>query len=462
MKKFIAILIILILVVAGSAWWFIKGRNKTERVFITDKITRGNISNSISSSGSLAALNTVEIGSQVSGQITKIYVDFNDEVKAGQLIAELDPASFEAQVLQATANLENSRASLHGVEASLKNLNASMLSTMADIKSSEANIKKAEITLKDAERNYNRIKELFERKLISASDLDNAETALETQKANLEMVVANAEASKARRQSILAQMESNEADKKGAQARVRQNEAQLKLSQIDLERTKIYSPIDGVVINRKVDEGQTVAASLQAPVLFAIAKDLREMQINTAVDETDIGVVKEGQKVSFTVDAYKNMSFSGIVHQVRLSPDETSSVVTYSVMVNVDNPELLLKPGMTANAEILVGEKKNVLRLPAKAMYFKVPDDLKKAANGKGKGQDQARPAKVATDSLPIWVYDSHKKPVMKTIKMGYSNMNYIELPQEELTEGEEVITGIRGETNQSTGGMRRGAGIRL
>ena len=456
MKKFIAILIILILTTVGGAWWYLKGKNKTERVFITDKITKGTISNSISSSGSLAALNTVEVGSQVSGQIIKIYVDFNDEVKADQLIAELDPASFEAQVLQATANLENSRASLHGVEASSKNLNASMLSTLADIRSSEANINKAEISLKDAKRNYNRTKELFERKLISESELDNAETALETQKANLEMAKASAEASKARKQSILAQMESNEADKKGAQARVRQNEAQLKLAQIDLERTKIYSPIDGVVINRKVDEGQTVAASLQAPELFTIAKDLREMQINTAVDETDIGVVKEGQKVTFTVDAYRNMSFDGVVHQVRLSPDETSSVVTYSVMVNVNNPDLLLKPGMTANAEILVGEKKNVLRLPARAMYFKVPDDLKKIADA------QSKKGRMATDSLPIWLLDNKKNPTVKVVKIGYSNMSYIELPQEEIKEGTEVITGIRGASNQPAGGMRRGAGIRL
>jgi HlyD family secretion protein len=180
MKKFIVLIVILVLAAVGAGWWFMSGKANGKRVFVTDKITRGTISNTISSSGSLAALNTVEIGSQVSGQITKLYVDFNDEVQAGQLIAELDPASFEAQVLQAQANLESSRASLHGVEAQIKNLQASMLTTMADIKASEANVRKSEVALKDAERNYNRIKELHNRKLISASDLDNAETNLES------------------------------------------------------------------------------------------------------------------------------------------------------------------------------------------------------------------------------------------------------------------------------------------
>ena len=457
MKKFIVLIVILVLAAVGAGWWFMSGKANGKRVFVTDKITRGTISNTISSSGSLAALNTVEIGSQVSGQITKLYVDFNDEVQAGQLIAELDPASFEAQVLQAQANLESSRASLHGVEAQIKNLQASMLTTMADIKASEANVRKSEIALKDAERNYNRIKELHNRKLISASDLDNAETNLESQKASLDIVKANSESSKARRQSILAQMDASEADRKGAEARVRQNEAQLKLAQINLDRTKIYSPIEGVVINRKVDEGQTVAASLQAPELFTIAKDLREMQIDTAVDETDIGVVKEGQKVTFTVDAYKNRNFTGVVHQVRLSPNESSSVVTYSVMVNVDNPDLSLKPGMTANAEILVGEKRDVLRLPIKAMYFKVPDDLREIQNKAMAGKN----GKNATDTLPVWL-ENGKTPGVKVVKMGYSNQSYIELPEGDLKEGDLIITGIRGETNSANGGGMRPGGARI
>lgn len=446
MKKFIAIFIILIIVAGATGWYFMKGGKKKDRQFTTDTVTKGNITNTISASGSLAALNTVEVGSQVSGQVLKIYADYNDTVKAGQLIAELDPASFKAQVLQHTANLESARASLYGVEAQIRNLNVSVISQKADIKSSKANVTKAAAVLKEAEKTYNRNKELFQRKLISASDLDSAETAYNSQKASYEMAVASSEVSEARLQSIYAQLDSAESDKKGAQARVAQNEAQLELAKIDLDRTKIYSPIDGVVIDRAVDEGQTVQASFSAPKLFVIAQDLRKMQIDTAVDETDIGVVKEGQSVTFTVDAYKTQTFKGTVHQVRLSPNESSSVVTYSVMVNVDNPDLLLKPGMTANSEILVGEKKDVLRLPIKAMYFKVPDDMK------GMQKKLMENVTNATDTLPVWVKNGNEKPTVKTVKMGYSNQDYIEIPNGELKEGDVVITGISGQVSNSSG----------
>ena len=446
MKKFIAIVVILIIVAGAAGWYFMGGGKKKARQFTTEKVTRGNITNTISASGSLAALNTVEVGSQVSGQILKIYADYNDEVKAGQLIAELDPASFKTQVLQSTANLESARSNLYGVEAQIKNLNVSVISQKADIKSSQANVKKALAVLKEAEKNYNRKKELYERKLISASDLDSAESSYDSQKASYEMALASAESSQARLQSIYAQLESAEADKKGAQARVAQNEAQLELAKIDLDRTKIYSPIDGVVIDRAVDEGQTVQASFSAPKLFVIAQDLRKMQIDTAVDETDIGVVKEGQTVTFTVDAYKTQTFKGKVHQVRLSPNESSSVVTYSVMVNVDNPDLLLKPGMTANAEILVGEKTDVLRLPIKAMYFKVPDDMK------GMQKKLTENKTNATDTLPVWVKNGNEKPDVKLVKMGYSNQNYIEMPNGELKEGDAVITGISGQISNASG----------
>lgn len=446
MKKFIAIFIILIIVAGATGWYFMKGGKKKDRQFTTDTVTKGNITNTISASGSLAALNTVEVGSQVSGQVLKIYADYNDTVKAGQLIAELDPASFKAQVLQHTANLESARASLYGVEAQIRNLNVSVISQKADIKSSKANVTKAAAVLKEAEKTYNRNKELFQRKLISASDLDSAETAYNSQKASYEMAVASSEVSEARLQSIYAQLDSAESDKKGAQARVAQNEAQLELAKIDLDRTKIYSPIDGVIIDRAVDEGQTVQASFSAPKLFVIAQDLRKMQIDTAVDETDIGVVKEGQSVTFTVDAYKTQTFKGTVHQVRLSPNESSSVVTYSVMVNVDNPDLLLKPGMTANSEILVGEKKDVLRLPIKAMYFKVPDDMK------GMQKKLMENVTNATDTLPVWVKNGNEKPTVKTVKMGYSNQDYIEIPNGELKEGDVVITGISGQVSNSSG----------
>ena len=446
MKKFFAILIILALLISGGVWWHLKSSTKKETSYTTAKITKGDIVNSISSSGSLAALNTVEVGSQVSGKIVKIYVDFNDEVKENQLLAELDDSSFRAQVLQAKANLESARAGQLGNLAQLKNLQASMITAKADIAASEANVKKAEINVKDAERNYKRIKELYDKKLVAKSELDNAETSRDTAKANLDVSKANLQSSKARIDAINAQIEGQNADLESQKARIAQTEAQLSLAQIDLDRTKIYSPINGVVISRDVDEGQTVAASFQAPKLFTIAQDLKQMQIDTAVDETDIGVVKEGQKVTFTVDAHKNKTFEGVVHQVRLSPNESSSVVTYSVMVNVNNDELLLKPGMTANAEILVSEKKNVLRMPQKAMFVKTSEAMKAEIR-------EVQKTITATDTVPIWVKVPHSpKPVIKLVKMGFSNQDYTEVANDALKEGDDVVIGVSGIQGSGSG----------
>ncbi len=464
MKKLIIAAILLIVLTAGIGGWFYWGKSAMPRSYATEEISRGNIRNTISSSGSLAAMTTVEVGSQVSGNILKLYADFNDTVKAGQLIAELESSAFEAQLQQAKANLESAIASELGIQAQMKNLEASRLTARADYQSAMANIRKAEVAVGEAERNSRRIAELFERKLVSASERDTAQASLDSQKASLDMTRAQGEASRVREKAVDAQFEALAADRKGAQARIRQMEAQLSVSQINLDRTKIFSPIDGVVISRDVDEGQTVAASLQAPKLFVIAQDLKKMQIDTAVDETDIGVVAPGQPVTFTVDAYKDRTFNGLVHQVRLSPTETSNVITYSVMVTVENDDLQLKPGMTANAEILVGERQNVLRLPVKALYFKAPEDLLKMSrnanmngNGNGKGSN-------ATDTIPIWVMPSDGRPAMKTVKIGFSNQEFYELPNGELKEGDRVITGIRGETvnGSSSGNSQRGSGVRV
>ena len=440
MKKFVAILIAIFVVVGLIVWAVVAKSGKKPIMFTTASITKGDIVNSISSSGSLAALNTVEVGTEVSGKITKIYVDFNDEVKENQLIAEIDDSTVKTQVLQAKANLESAKASQLGIYASLKNLQASMITAKSDIISSEANLKKAEISLTDAERNYKRIKELYDRKLIAKSELDSAETSRDTARASLESSKASLQSSNAKIQSINAQIEGQNADLESQNARIAMNEAQLAQAEIDLARTKIYSPISGVVITRDVDVGQTVQASYQAPKLFTIAQDLRLMQIDTAVDETDIGVVQKGQKVTFTVDAYKNKTFEGVVHQVRLSPNESSSVVTYSVMVNVNNPELLLKPGMTANAEILISEKKDVLRMPAKAMYVKTSEEMKAEMKA-------AQKKLTATGSVLVWVKpDDAAKPSLKSVAMGFQNSDFVEvLDSSEIKEGDKVVIGVTG-----------------
>jgi HlyD family secretion protein len=263
----------------------------------------------------------------------------------------------------------------------------------------------------------------------------------------LEASKAQYESAKARVMAVKAQMEGEKAQRDGTEARIRQMEAQLNIARINLERTKIYSPIDGVVISREVDEGQTVAASLQAPRLFIIAQDLREMQIDTAIDEADIGQVLEGQRVSFTVDAYRNKTFTGIVEQVRLSPIEASNVITYSVMVNVKNDALLLKPGMTANVDIIAADKKDVLRIPTQALYFKPTGRL---------ARQLAQIAdNLATDTLPIWV-DS-EKPELRKLKIGVSNNDFIEVLDGNLKDGEAVIIGGAGNNG---GKNRQGTGL--
>jgi HlyD family secretion protein len=447
MKKIILIIVI-ILLLTGSllGWYFSAGKNDATG-YITSPATVGNIRTTISATGSLAALTTVEIGSQISGNILKLYADFNDRVSAGQLLAQLDPATYEAQVEQAKANLENAIASFKSSLAQQKNLEASMITAKAEIEVSRANITKAQVMVDDALRKYNRTKELFERKLVSAADRDQDLTNLDSQKASLEASKAQYESAKARVMAVKAQMEGEKAQRDGTEARIRQMEAQLNIARINLERTKIYSPIDGVVISREVDEGQTVAASLQAPRLFIIAQDLREMQIDTAIDEADIGQVLEGQRVSFTVDAYRNKTFTGIVEQVRLSPIEASNVITYSVMVNVKNDALLLKPGMTANVDIIAADKKDVLRIPTQALYFKPTGRL---------ARQLAQIAdNLATDTLPIWV-DS-EKPELRKLKIGVSNNDFIEVLDGNLKDGEAVIIGGAGNNG---GKNRQGTGL--
>ncbi|MGM0599418.1 MAG: efflux RND transporter periplasmic adaptor subunit [Candidatus Rifleibacteriota bacterium] len=451
MKKLILFIIILLLIVGSLVGWYFSGSSRKAGSYITDKITKGDIKITISSTGSLAALKTVEVGSQISGNILQLYADFNDEVKKGQLLAQLDPATYEARVQQAKANLENARASLKSSEAQLKNLEASLLNSHSEVQVSKANIRKAEVAVEEAERNFGRIKELFAKKLVSAAERDQLLTTLESQKAALVAARAQLNSARARTQAIKAQMEAEDAQILGAEARIKQMEAQLNIAQIDLDRTRVYSPIDGVVISRDVDVGQTVAASLQAPRLFIIAQDLKKMQIDTAVDEADIGKVAKGQKVTFTVDAYRNRTFEGVVEQVRLSPVVTSNVVTYSVMVNVFNNDLLLKPGMTASVEILSANREDVVRLPTQALYFKAPENMQH------KMDDLV--SELATDTLPVWILN--KRPELKKVKIGISNNDYIEVLDGSLQPGDRVITGLNG-NSAGASGRRRSMKIRM
>ncbi|MEN1728982.1 MAG: efflux RND transporter periplasmic adaptor subunit, partial [Pseudomonadota bacterium] len=315
----------------------------------TATVDRGDITRIVSAVGSVRALNNVEVGSQLSGQIDQLIADFNTPVQAGDLLARIDPQTFERRVQEAEANLAVSR---------------------ANITIQEAGIRKAEVNLRNAGREFERQQSLVERGLISDSELDQADLAYRSAEADLEIA---------------------QAQKRNAEATVLQREAALESARIDLERTEIRSPIDGVVIERAIDLGQTVAASLQAPLLFSIAQDLSEIQIEASVDEADIGSVLEGAEASFTVDAFPDREFEGQVTQVRLAPIEENNVVTYTVVITASNPGQRLLPGMTASIDIITGVREDVLRVANAAVRFRPPEDMVAETAEGGGGQQGGR-----------------------------------------------------------------------
>jgi HlyD family secretion protein len=357
----------ILLLLAGAAFgYFYFFRNPESAVqYRTAKVERGSISAFVTANGTINPVITVLVGSQVSGTIQKLYADYNSRVTTGQLIAQIDPAIFQAQVSQAKAKVENAK-------AAFLNAQADIASARSNIESSKANVIKAGVAVDDTRRNLNRALELFSRNLISASDRDSAQTAYDSAQAQLEAARAQQKASEAQLDSAQAKLES-------ARAQIKQAEAELDLAQVNLNHTRITAPVNGIVISRNVDVGQTVAASLQAPTLFTIAQDLTEMQVETNVSEADIGRVAVGQETSFTVDAFPNMTFRGKVTDIRNAPVTVQNVVTYNVIIQVRNPDLKLRPGMTANASILVARRDDVLRIPNAALRFR-PDFARREA----------------------------------------------------------------------------------
>ena len=316
-----AVVAAVLLAIAGGGYYYYRQRNAEAEAaaYRTAKVERGDIRVAISATGALAAISTVDVGSQISGQVTDVLVDFNDRVTKGQVIAKIDPSTYQAQIAQGSAQVNSARAGLATAQAALRN----------------------------AELDFQRKSALVERQLVARSDADLARAA---------------------RDQARAQVAS-------AQAQISQQIASTQTSRLNLERTVIRAPVDGVVLTRTVEPGQTVAASLQSPVLFQIAEDLSKMEIVLAIDEADIGQVKAGQSVSFTVDSFPDRQFRGKVQQVRLSATNTSNVITYPVVVSVDNAEQILLPGMTANAEIEVSRRDDVLRVSNAALRYKPAED---------------------------------------------------------------------------------------
>ena len=371
MKRVISVAVVAVLVGAGVwSYFYAQSRGSVPR-YRTAPVERGPLTAAVSATGNLNAVTTVQVGSQVSGQIKELLADFNTLVEKNQIIARIDPAIFEAKVNQARADVASAQAAVLNQEAQVQKAKADVESARAALAEARANTVKAQVAIADARRDLERKNTLFERELIARSDLDSSQAAHDSALALLDAARAKEQALAASIQSAAAQLRVVEAQLQSSRAQVDQKRAALVQAQADLNHTTIRAPVNGVVISRAVDVGQTVAASLQAPTLFTIAEDLTKMQVEVSVDEADIGRIELDDRSSFTVDSFPGQTFTGTVTQIRKAAQVVQNVVTYTVVVAVDNPRGRLLPGMTANVKLIVAEKPSVLKVPNAALRFR-------------------------------------------------------------------------------------------
>ncbi len=346
-----------VLALAASVVVVMVARKAPTAAYGTTQVKRTTIRKTISATGQLQALTTVQVGTQASGIISELYADFNSEVKKGQVIAKLDPSQMQAQLTQASANLAAAQA---GVQTAQSNV----LSAQSAVQSAEANVARLQSVTDEAQRMLNQTKDLVAAEVTPRRDIDPAQAALSQAISQQQQGVAQVNQARSQVQSASSQVAQ-------ARAQVTQAAAAVQVATVNLDHTIITAPIDGTVVARNVDVGQTVAASLQAPTLFMIANDLTRMQVLANIDEADVGQLKPQSSVSFTVDAYPTETFSGIVSQIRLSPLTVQNVVTYTAVIDVTNADLKLKPGMTASVTATVAEQKDVLAVANAALRFR-------------------------------------------------------------------------------------------
>jgi len=425
--------VLVVLIGAGAWYWFGIKKPDTPQ-YRTATLEKGRLIASVSATGTLVPVVSVQVGSQVSGQLKEVLVDFNSQVTKNQLIARIDPESFEYRVRQAQADLDAAR--------------AQVATQQANIAAQRAAVSQVDVTLADARRDLERKQQLLDKKFLSPAEVDKARA----------MVNALVEQQK----SAVAQVDVARATAGNAAAMVKQREAVLSQARVDLERTAIRSPVSGIVIKRSVDKGQTVAASLQAPELFIIAEDLTDMRVDTAIDESEIGKIKVGQLATFTVDAFPGKTFEGAVRKVRKSAQVVSNVVTYLVDVSAPNPELQLLPGMTANVRIVTDTFEDALKVPNAAIRFRPPQspDDKPAKSRRGEGDKSGRGnGRPDPSSSTIYVLKNGELKAIP-VKTGASDGKMVQITGEGVTEGLEVVTGIKGEGGGSGGGSRKGSSM--
>ncbi len=483
-SKYLWLSLVLLSALGGVGAWRFLGVKADQPKYIFGSIDQGDIVMQVAANGTLQAVTTVQVGSQVSGNIAELFADFNSEVKKGQLLAKLDPAIFQAQVDQADATVRTNEATLNDDAAS--------------IATTKANLEKCRVDVLDKQRKYRRTKELYDQGLVTKDDYETAQ--------------ANLDASNATQKATEAQLESMQAKYKADQSRLTQAKANLETAKLNLSHTIITSPISGTVIARSVDRGQTVAASFSSPTLFTIGEDLTKMQVSASIDEADVGRIKTGMEASFTVDAYPGETFSGVISQVRLAATTVQNVVTYNAIIDVANPQLKLKPGMTANVKILIEKVENVLKLPNSALRFRptLSDAELEAAykrggeeryyaftkamssgGGSGGGESQAAatpaaqsmrnggggnrggggfggfgggssntprrdPAVAANRSsrgrrVPVWVLGEDKLLRPTVLKLGLTDGVTTEIADGKLKQGDKIIVGLEFDPNRPT-----------
>lgn len=524
MKRLVAVIIIIALIGGGVYWWMKTRGNGKTTAYETSPVVVSDITSSVTATGTLAAVTAIKVGSEVSGVIQTIYVKHNSLVKKGQLLAQINPETLQAQVDMAKANLQKSQSSLANsiaqaenaratvkqaqanlassrakalqAQAAVDNSRANVLNSQAAVKTAEANLRKSRAELANYKISYERALSLRRQDLIAQNELDNAtavyraaqastealenslagsraslqgaQASLQSAMINVDAVQADAQASQMAVEAALTKLTSAQATVSGSRAEVQQSQANLNSAQVDIKKTSIRSPIDGVVLSVLISEGQTVAAQFSAPELFVLAQNLNQMQVETSVDEADVGLVHEGDAATFTVDAWPDDTFTGTVAEVRNSSSTTNNVVTYPIIVHTTNPNLRLMPGMTATVSITIDESKGVKTVPNTALRFKPADDvtIDEADPEASSSPDEASPTgkpSTSAKSSPSGKHspeasddseDSHIKTVYTEVpnepkhvmahkvRVGLSDGTNTELTETDLSEGQEVIVG--------------------
>jgi HlyD family secretion protein len=469
-RALIAVALVVLVAIAVAAR---RQRTTSSNQYFTAQTDSGPLRNVVNATGVIQTVVTVQVGSQVSGQVEELYADFNSVVKRGQRLAKLDTRNFQTQV-------ENSQASVVAARARVRSAEADQKTQVANLLSAKANLEAARVTRDNTAVIFKRSADLMKSGVVSQNDYDTAKANADSSQAKLEQAQASVEQVEAQSNSVAAQLEQ-------MKAQLQQAEADLDRSKLNLEYCTIYSPVDGVVISRNVDVGQTIAASLQSPTLFTIANDLAVMQVNANIDEADIGNISEQVDVRFTVDAFPNETFTGRISEIRLNPQTVQNVVTYSVILGIENPEMKLKPGMTANIVITVDQRSNVLKVPNASLRYTPPgarrddvrpdkfmevraetepdvprkvaqkNELPPAKLAPGQKWDPAQKIKFAAPRRNlqrpgvVFVLDTERKPQPRKVLLGITDGSSTEVISGEIRPGDAVIIGDSTQGSQTT-----------